>query len=188
MPIEYEDAEQQLWTIGHWNSTEAEFLRPLHAWGIELLVDVRAFPGSRRSPQFGKDVMPGWLEAAGIEYVHIPELGGRRGRQAVDPLLNAGWRSPSFKNYADYTLSSSYEGGITQLTELAQDARTTIMCSEPVPWRCHRLLISNTLTARGWDVWHLIGDAQPLKHVLSAWGAAALIHEDGQITYPPTAP
>jgi uncharacterized protein (DUF488 family) len=174
-----------LWTIGHWTCPEQEFLRPLRAQGIELLADVRAQPGSRRSPQFARDEMPRWLADAGIDYVHLPDLGGRRGKQLVDERINAGWRQPSFKNYADYTLGSSYRQGIQHLVELADGRRLAIMCGEPMPWRCHRLLIANTLSAQGWTVWHLIGDAPPRRHELGQWGARPSVDANAQVTYPP---
>lgn len=178
-------AETQVWTIGHWTCPEPDFLRPLHGQRIELVADVRKMPGSRRSPQFDRDEMPRWLADAGIDYLHLPELGGRRGRQHVEGNVNAGWRQPSFQNYADYTLGSSYRQGIERLVELASARRVAIMCGEPMPWRCHRLLIANTLTAQGWTVWHLIDDAPPRRHELGQWGAAASIDGDGQLTYPP---
>ncbi len=145
---------------------------------------MRAQPGSRRNPHFGRDEMPRWLSDAGIAYVHLPDLGGRRPKQPVDPSVNAGWRQPSFKNYADYTLGPSYQEGIEHLVELAADRRAAIMCGEPMPWRCHRLLIANTLTARGWTVWHLIGVAAPRRHELGRWGAMPSIDADTQVIYP----
>jgi uncharacterized protein (DUF488 family) len=159
-------------------------MRPLRAQRIELLADVRRHPGSRRSPHFARDEMPRWLADAGIDYVHLPDLGGRRGKQHVDECINAGWRQPSFKNYADYTLGSSYHQGIRQLVELATARRLTIMCGEPLPWRCHRLLIANTLSAQGWTVWHLIGDDPPRRHELGRWGAAPSVDANAQVTYP----
>ncbi len=175
---------RELWTIGHWTCPEPTFIRPLRAQGIELLADVRSQPGSRRSPQFDREQMPDWLARAGIDYVHLPELGGRRGRQAVDEGINGGWRQPSFKNYADYSLGADYRHGIQQLTELATAHRVAIMCGEPMPWRCHRLLIANTLTAAGWTVWHLIDDAPPRRHQLGQWGATPSIDGNRQLTYP----
>jgi uncharacterized protein (DUF488 family) len=174
----------EVWTIGHWTCPEPAFLQPLHEQRIELLADVRSAPGSRRSPHFGRDEMPRWLAQAGIDYVHLPELGGRRGRQHVDPGINAGWAQPSFKNYADYTLGPSYRQGIQQLAGLAAAHRTAIMCGEPMPWRCHRLLIANTLTAHGWTVWHLISDGPPRRHELGQWGADPSIDSNAQVTYP----
>jgi len=120
--------------------------------------------------------MPRWLAPAGINYVHLPELGGRRAKQDVDPDINAGWRQPSFKNYADHTLGPQYRNGIERLAALAMEHRVAIMCGEPMPWRCHRLLIANTLTAQGWTVWHLMTDAEPRRHELDLWGATLSGH------------
>jgi uncharacterized protein (DUF488 family) len=163
-------------------------MRPLHAQRIDYIADVRAQPGSRRNPQFDREQMPKWLAKAGIGYVHLPELGGRRGRQQVEPEVNAGWRQPTFKNYADYSLGADYQQGIRRLTELATAHRVAIMCGEPLPWRCHRLLIANTLTAQGWTVWHLIDDDRPRQHELGRWGAEPSIDADGNVTYPLASP
>lgn len=174
----------EIWTIGHWTCHEATFIGRLEAQRIEVLVDVRAHPGSRTSPQFGRDVMPSWLDRAEIEYVHLDELGGRRRKQDVGPCLNEGWQNTSFKNYADYTLRPEYEHGIADLVDLAGRQRVVIMCAEPMPWRCHRLLIANTLTARGWTVRHILGDAEPRVHELGRWGATPQVDAVGQVTYP----
>ncbi len=174
----------EIWTIGHWTCSEAEFVDTLRRAGIELVVDIRAQPGSRRSPQFGADAMPAWLAAAGIAYEHLPELGGRRGKQAVDPAVNSGWRNESFKNYADYTLTAPFEVGLARLADLARDRRVAVMCGEPMPWRCHRLLVANVLTARGWRVWHLTTNAAPRPHELGQWGAPAYADSGGVVTYP----
>ena len=174
----------QLWTIGHWTCPEQEFLRPLDEQGIELIADVRAQPGSRRTPHFDQDRMPQWLARAGIGYVHLPELGGRRRKQQVDPGINAGWENASFKNYADHTLGPEYGRGVEQLTTLAQHRRVALLCGEPMPWRCHRLLVANTLAARGWVVWHLIVGDRPRRHELGRWGAAPSVDADLNVTYP----
>lgn len=174
----------KIWTIGHWTCQESMFIARLDAQGIDVLADVRAHPGSRRSPQFGRDVMPEWLDRAGIDYVHLDELGGRRRKQDVAPDINDGWENPSFKNYADYTLLPAYEQGIATLVDLATSQRVAVMCAEPMPWRCHRLLIANTLTARGWTVRHIIGDAAPRIHELGRWGATPEVDDAGQVTYP----
>lgn len=173
-----------MWTVGHWTCPEPVFLQPLRAQHIQLVADVRSLPGSRRSPHFDREQMPRWLADAGIDYVHLPELGGRRPRQPVAASVNAGWRQPSFKNYADYTLGADYQYGIERLVELATGRRVAIMCGEPMPWRCHRLLIANTLTARGWTVWHLIGDAPPRRHELGQWGATPSADANAHLTYP----
>ena len=175
---------REIWTIGHWTCPESTFMRRLSDNDIGVLADVRAHPGSRTSPQFGRDLMPGWLEQASVAYVHLENLGGRRGKQDVDCDINSGWQNASFKNYADYTLLPSYQDGIDQLLELATEHRVVLMCAEPMPWRCHRLLISNTLTARGWTVRHIVGDTEPLVHQLGQWGATPTVATDGRLTYP----
>lgn len=176
----------QIWTIGHWTCPVPDFLAPLDGAGIELLVDVRAHPGSRRNPQFGSDAMSGWLPEHGIDYRHLTALGGRRRRQdGIDPDINAGWQNSSFKNYADYTLTDEFRRGLDELVGLATSRRVAVMCGEPMPWRCHRLLIANTLTARGWTVRHLMTGGATRAHELGQWGATPAIDEDRHVSYPP---
>jgi uncharacterized protein (DUF488 family) len=174
-----------VWTIGHWTCAEETFIGLLRAEGIEMIADIRSSPGSRTSPQFDRTAMRDWLGRAGIDYVHLPALGGRRQRQDIEPGVNADWRQRSFKNYADYSLMPEYEQGITQLIELATARRVACLCAEPMPWRCHRLLISNTLTARGLTVRHILAGRDTQLHRLGRWGATPRVHDDGTITYPP---
>ena len=82
-------------------------------------------------------------------------------------------------------MTSRYEEGIARLVELATDRRAVIMCAEPMPWRCHRLLIANTLTFRGWTVRHIMGVARPRIHALGQWGATPEADGDTTLTYPP---
>ena len=176
-----------VWTIGHWTCPTDVVLTTLRSADIELLADVRTMPGSRRSPQFDADEMRAWLAEGDIDYVHLGELGGRRLRQNdVDSTLNAGWQNGSFKNYADYTLTSAFESGLDHLIRLARERHVAVMCGEPMPWRCHRLLIANILTARGWTVVHLMNNAAPRLHQLGQWGATPSVGPDGVVTYPPT--
>jgi len=175
---------REIWTIGHWTLEIPDFLAALNAHRIEMLVDVRAHPGSRRSPQFGSDAMTGWLAEDSVEYLRLPALGGRRPRQDVDPQINEAWQNASFKNYADYTLTDDYRQGITDLTAVARSRRTVMMCGEPVPWRCHRLIVSNTLVADGWTVRHLLPDGAVREHVFGQWGATPVVDSDGLVTYP----
>lgn len=177
----------EIWTIGHWTCPPDVVLETLSSAGIEMLVDVRKMPGSRRSPQFDADEMPVWLDEAGIGYLHLSALGGRRPKQKdIDPTLNAGWQNASFKNYADYALTPEFEAGLEDLIGLASQQHVAVMCGEPMPWRCHRLLISNSLTARGWSVVHLMNGSRPKPHVLGQWGAAPVVAADGALTYPGT--
>ncbi|MGP5317825.1 MULTISPECIES: DUF488 family protein [Micrococcaceae] len=174
-----------MWTIGHWTCPPAVVAATLESAGIELLVDVRKMPGSRRSPQFDEEQMPGWLAECGIEYHHLPELGGRRHRQQdIDPMINAGWQNASFKNYADHTLTEEFENGVDRLLRWAGERRVVVMCGEPMPWRCHRLLIANVLAARGWKVVHLSNTSKPTEHELGRWGAEPTVDDDGVVTYP----
>ncbi len=174
-----------IWTIGHWTCPPDVVADTLESVGIELLVDVRKMPGSRRSPQFDEEAMPAWLAECGIEYHHLPELGGRRPRQYdIDPMINAGWQNASFKNYADYTLTEEFESGLERLIRWAGARRVVVMCGEPMPWRCHRLLIANALAARGWKVVHLSNTSKPSEHELGRWGAAPTVDDDGVVTYP----
>ena len=175
----------RIWTIGHWTCPEDVVLATLASAEITMIADVRKMPGSRKSPQFDSDVMLSWLEEAGIEYEHHVALGGRRPRQRnVDVDVNSGWQNSSFKNYADYTLTPEFEEGLEHLMDQAATARVAIMCGEPMPWRCHRLLLSNTLTARGWHVQHLINGSAPRRHELGQWGATPVMTSDGVLTYP----
>ena len=174
----------RIWTIGHWTCPIPVFLETLDERSIDMLIDVRAHPGSRRNPQFGTDEMKKWLPENGIAYQLFPKMGGRRRKQDVPPEINAGWNNASFKNYADYTLTEKYHEGIAELKELTQKHRVAIMCGEPMPWRCHRLLISNTLAAQGFQVEHLVAGQKPKKYELGMWGATPHVDGDGQVTYP----
>lgn len=183
-----------IYTIGHWDHSEDDFLDLLHQHDVDLIVDVRSYPGSRRSPQFNQENLPYWLEFGSIAYTHIPLLGGHRKAVHVsDPMANAGWKNASFKNYADYTLTDYFWRGISDLFSSASGYTAALMCGEPMPWRCHRLLISNVL-AKLWsiDVVHILPDGDTLHHQFGGWGAtpvySCIMLEDEesveQITYP----
>ena len=151
--------------------------------------NVRAFPGSRKFPQFSKDHLPDWLKEEGIYYIHLPKLGGRRSSSGdVSPILNAAWNNQSFHNYADYTLSNYFKEGIDDLIEIAPVKRAVYCCSERHPARCHRLLISNWLLANGSNVKHIMdgddGKIEVHDHELGKWGAMPIIEEDGTVVYP----
>ncbi|MDW0110745.1 DUF488 domain-containing protein [Sporosarcina aquimarina] len=178
-----------IYTIGHYSHTKEEFIALLKQAEIEVLVDVRSFPGSRKFPWFAKEKMAEWLPAAGIEYTHIEELGGRRQpSQLVSPALNGGWQNQSFHNYADYTLSHCFQEGLKQLTEIASSKRTAYCCSERHPARCHRLIISNWLAVHDWDVVHIVptseGTGELVPHELGKWGAMPIIEQDDTVVYP----
>lgn len=176
-------------TIGHYNHTQEQFLEILKDADIDCVIDVRAQPGSNRNPHFNQDQMEDWLADAGVKYVHLPKLGGRRKLSGkVGESLNEGWENRSFHNYADYTLTDEFKQGIEELLSQAENHHVVLMCSERHPSRCHRLIISNYLQANGEQVVHLIpeadGGAKEVEHELGKWGAMPVVEADGTVVYP----
>ena len=168
-----------LWTIGHSSRSWDEFLALLQSEAIGLVADVRRFPGSRAHPQFGQAALSEALAAAGIGYRHFPELGGRRGKPAPDSQ-NTAWRVAAFNAFADHAATQEFRAAFDTLLELAESQRTAIMCSEAVPWRCHRRIIADHFLALGWSVTDIVGRGQVKPHVLPEFARV----EDGQVTYP----
>lgn len=154
-----------IWTIGHSTRSIEEFLSTLAAYEIELVADVRRFPGSRRLPQFGSDQLGAALLAHGIGYVWIPALGGRR---RPDPAsVNVAWRHPAFRAYADHVATEEFADGLFELLMLAHGLRTAIMCSEVLWWRCHRRLIADVLTSLGIKVMHIRDETNAAPHQIA---------------------
>ncbi len=168
-----------IWTIGHSTRTLEAFLELLAANKIQALADVRRFPGSRKYPHFNQVPLQTSLAAAGIEYVPMPELGGRR-RPRPDSH-NTIWRNDSFRGYADYMETDAFHDGIKRLLALTQKRRTAIMCSEAVWWRCHRSMISDYLKANGLTVWHIMDGPECEEHPYTS--AARMV--GGKLTYSP---
>jgi uncharacterized protein (DUF488 family) len=172
-----------VFTIGHSTRSIGEFVALLRGNGIELLVDVRRFPGSRRHPQFGRDALAASLAEAGIAYRHEEALGGRRaGDPSAGASPNTAWRQASFRAYADYMATPPFRAALERLMADAAHRRPAVMCAEAVPWRCHRRLISDALLARGVPVFDIIGPGPAAPAVLSPH---ALVQGDG-VTYPAT--
>jgi len=166
-----------IWTIGHSTRTLDEFLELLSVHAIEALADVRRFPGSRKYPHFDREALRESLANVGIEYVPLPELGGRR-KPRTDSR-NTAWRNESFRGYADYMETPGYRNGIERLVDLARRKRTAILCAEAVWWRCHRSLIADDLKAAGVCVRHIVGKAHSSIHPYTS--AARL--QDGRLSY-----
>jgi hypothetical protein len=141
---------RSLFTIGHSTLSIEAFLRALKENGVELLVDVRRYPGSRRHPQFGQEALFNSLRAVGIAAEWREGLGGRRA--AMKDSVNTGWRESSFRGYADYMQTAKFGAEIDWLVDQAEAQPTVVMCAESVPWRCHRGLIADAVIARGWVV------------------------------------
>ena len=171
-----------LWTIGHSTRPWEEFLSLLQENGIACVADVRRFAGSRRNPQYSPLEMGPALQAAGIEYLPMPELGGRRAPAADSP--NGAWRVEAFRGYADYMAMPEFALGRDRLMAQARAARTTVMCAEAVWWRCHRRLVADDFTARGWQVLHIMAPGKLQLHELNV--DARML--DGVLRYPPAQP
>jgi uncharacterized protein (DUF488 family) len=155
-----------LWTIGHSTRPWEEFLSLLLENRIACVADVRRFAGSRRNPQYSPLEMGPALQAAGIEYLPMPELGGRRAPAPDSP--NGAWRVAAFRGYADYLAMPEFALGRERLVAQAHAARTAVMCAEAVWWRCHRRLIADDFTARGWQVLHIMAPGKLQPHALNA--------------------
>ena len=144
-----------LFTIGHSTRSAEEFVALLKAHGVETLVDVRAFPGSRRNPQFGKDALQQTLGAAGIGYIHMVSLGGRRSLpKGVKP--DSRWRNPSFAAYAHYAATEPFRNALHELETLAGRESVAVMCAEALWWQCHRQIIAEELVKDGFAVTHIM--------------------------------
>ena len=152
-------------------------MNKLKSFEIQVLVDVRSFPGSRRYPHFNREALKGSLGAVNIDYAHLRELGGRR-RPRPDSL-NMTWRNESFRGYADYMETAEFRAGIEGLLTLARDRRTVIMCSEAVWWRCHRSMISDYLKAKDVDVIHILAAGKSEAHPYTS--AARIVN--GELSY-----
>lgn len=148
-------AQQTIWTVGHSNVAVEVLLDALRGAGVQRLVDVRLYPQSRRNPQFNRDRLAASLAAAGIDYTHMPSLGGRRTPRPDS--INLGLTDEGFRGFADFMATRQFETALRELVLGANEARTAIMCAESLPWRCHRSLISDALVARGLRVVHLFG-------------------------------
>jgi uncharacterized protein (DUF488 family) len=150
----------------------------LEAFDVSLLVDIRSIPRSRHNPQFNIDALREALPSQGIRYAHLAELGGLRRARKDSP--NTAWRNQSFRGFADYMLTESFELGLTKLRALADGRTVALMCAEAVPFRCHRSLVADALTVRGAQVQHITSKTHASAHRLTPF-----IHVDGIcITYP----
>lgn len=154
-----------IFTVGHGSRPLDELLALLGRAGVRCVVDARAFPGSRRHPQFGRDALQDSLAKAGIEYVWQGEaLGGRRRPRPDSP--HVALRNASFRAYADHMQSEAFRAAAQRLLERGGSENIAIMCAERLPWQCHRYMISDYLVAAGAEVRHLIDQSEPRAHTL----------------------
>lgn len=166
-------------TIGH-STHEPEGFRSLLAYHrVECVVDVRAFPRSRRMPHFDARALERWLAGGGVGYVHLEELGGRR--RPVRDSPNGAWTNEAFRGYADHMGGEQFSRGLARLVEIAGRGRAAVMCAEALWWRCHRRLVADALLVRGWRVLHIAPDGGASPHGLTPFAAV----EGAAISYPP---
>jgi uncharacterized protein (DUF488 family) len=149
-----------IYTIGHSTRGIDEFLGLLGQHRIATLADVRRYPASRRYPHFSRDALHERLEAIEIEYLHLPELGGRRSPTTDSP--NTAWRNEQFRGYADHLATAEFQSGLERL--LGAKSPVAVVCAEAVPWRCHRQMIADELVRRGLEVTHILDDQSTLPH------------------------
>ena len=168
----------RIFTVGHSTRPFDEFVRILRAHGVEAVADVRLIPQSRKFPHFGSAFLAANLPGHGIAYLPFIQLGGRRKALANSP--NTGWRNESFRGYADFMQTEAFRRAIEELMTAARERRTTTLCAEAVPWRCHRSLISDALLIRGCEVLDIMTAKKVTPHKLTRFARV-----DGtRITYP----
>jgi uncharacterized protein (DUF488 family) len=168
-----------IYTIGHSNVAIDEFTALLKAHAVECLADIRQYPSSRAFPHFNQKPLAEHLAGEGIAYEWFQDLGGRRKGTSQADSPNAGLTSPGFQHYADYMLTPPFHDAIGRLLEIAAQRRTAIMCAEKLYWRCHRMLVSDFLTAQGVAVLHIMDLKAPRMHRLSRMAVVA----HGVLTY-----
>ncbi|MGE5141520.1 MAG: DUF488 family protein [Rudaea sp.] len=168
----------QVYAIGHSTRPLDKFIALLQAHQIKTLVDIRTVPRSRTNPQFNSDNLAAELPRAGIRYIHNKGLGGLR-RPRPDST-NLGWENTSFRGYADYMQTAEFRTALDELIATAREGRTAIMCAEGNPFRCHRNLVADALTARGIEVFHISSSRTARPHKLTRFARVA----GGEVTYP----
>jgi uncharacterized protein (DUF488 family) len=178
-----------LYTIGHSTRSVDELIEALRAWNVETVVDIRHFTRSRRNPQFNADVLEAALRDAGIAYVALPELGGRRGRAKDGSTQNAGWHHPAFKNYADYATTESFAEAFETLLTRAARSTCAVMCAEAVWWRCHRRIVADYAIASGVPVIHIFTARKAEPAVKTSFAEVKHVTRDRvAVRYPPPQP
>lgn len=166
-----------IYTIGHSTRTLAQFIELLETFSIEVVADVRSYPGSSRYPQFNKESLLKELQSRGLLYLHLPALGGRR--KSSPQSKNTAWKNAAFRGYADYMETVDFKKGIAELENTGTKYRTAFMCSEAVWWRCHRSMIADYLKVKGWKVMHILNNKKAEEHPYTA--VAKIV--DGNLYY-----
>ena len=167
------------YTMGFSNRSWQETLEILRAFAIQRLVDIRTLPGSKHTPQFNQEHLREALPKAGVEYIHMKNLGGLR-KPLRNSTTNAAWRNDAFRGYADYMQTAEFEAALSGLIGLLAEKTTVYSCTEAVCWRCHRQLVSDALAVRGYCIGHIFNASKVEEHKLTNFANA----NGTQITYP----
>ena len=147
-----------IFTVGHSNHPLEGFLGILKAHRVRNVIDVRRFATSRKWPHFNAEALAEGLAAAGIAYVGMPELGGRRKPRPDSP--HTAWRVEAFRGYADFMDTPPFAEALERLERLARERPSAVLCAEALPWRCHRSLVADALIARGWTVLEILSEKE----------------------------
>jgi uncharacterized protein (DUF488 family) len=158
-------AMNTVWTIGHSTRSIDDLIQVLRSYDIELVADVRRYPGSRRLPQFSAESLEKSLADAGIDYRWIPALGGRR--RSESNSQDSAWKHPAFRAYAEHIMTDEFSDGLNELLMLSEGLNTAIMCAEVLWWRCHRRIISDVLVSLGMNVVHIRDESHSDNHKLA---------------------
>jgi uncharacterized protein (DUF488 family) len=169
----------EVYTMGFSNRTWDQTLETLENFQIERLVDIRTLPGSKHTPQFNLEHLLEELPKAGVEYIHLKSLGGLR-KPRKDSTLNSAWQNSGFRGYADYMQTPEFEAALNELIRLTGEKTTVYCCTEAVFWRCHRMLVSDALLVRGFEVGHIFSSSKVEAHQLTKFVKA----EGTRVTYP----
>jgi uncharacterized protein (DUF488 family) len=172
----------RLLTVGHGPQGRAALGDRLVGAGVERVVDVRRFPGSRTNPDVTRESLEVWLPALGIGYRWDARLGGRRRLPPGEPVADGWWTVAQFAAYAAHTRTPEFAVALDEVLAEAAGATVAVMCSESVWWRCHRRLIADVLVlGRGLPVTHLMPDGRLTPHRPSE---GAVLGADGHVHWP----
>jgi uncharacterized protein (DUF488 family) len=174
--------KKTIFTIGHSTLALEELIELLRAHGVRRIIDIRTIPRSRRNPQYNRETLGPALRSRKIGYVHLKDLGGLR--RAKSDSKNIGWHNVSFRGYADYMQTPEFEAGLKRAIRLSAVKPSALMCAEAVPWRCHRSLVADALTARKFPVKHILSVTRANKHKLTSFARV----RGERVTYPSDKP
>jgi uncharacterized protein (DUF488 family) len=171
-----------IFTVGHSNRSLDDFVSILKSHGISRILDVRRYPSSRKWPHFDAAALAVSLPGAGIDYVGLSHLGGRRRPRPDSP--HVAWRDESFRGFADFMDTPEFAAGAAEVERLARERPSALMCAEALPWKCHRSLIADALVARGWKARDVISEKEAREHRIPKFGRV----EGGRVVYDVTEP